>query len=193
MQPSRDEALSAVKTILKYIGEDPDREGLLRTPERVVRSWDKLYGGYKQKLEDVVKADFDAEGYDQIVMLDDIEFWSTCEHHVLPFYGKVSVGYLPDKKTKRVIGVSKMARIVEMYARRLQIQERMTQQIANALKESINAEGVGVVVRARHLCMVARGVQKQQSWMVTSEMLGSFRNETATRQEFIRLIEIGRQ
>lgn len=193
MQPSRDEALSAVKTILKYIGEDPDREGLMRTPERVVRSWDKLYGGYKQKLEDVVKADFDAEGYDQIVMLDDIEFWSTCEHHVLPFYGKVSVGYLPDKKTKRVIGVSKMARIVEMYARRLQIQERMTQQIANALKESINAEGVGVVVRARHLCMVARGVQKQQSWMVTSEMLGSFRNEIATRQEFIQLIEIGRQ
>jgi len=193
MQPSRDEALSAVKTILKYIGEDPDREGLMRTPERVVRSWDKLYGGYKQNLEDVVKADFDAEGYDQIVMLDDIEFWSTCEHHVLPFYGKVSVGYLPDKKTKRVIGVSKMARIVEMYARRLQIQERMTQQIANALKESINAEGVGVVVRARHLCMVARGVQKQQSWMVTSEMLGSFRNEIATRQEFIQLIEIGRQ
>ncbi len=188
MKPTREDALGAVQTILEYIGDNPSRDGLKDTPERVVKSWDRLFGGYKQTVQEVAKANFDSDGYDQMVILKNIEFWSTCEHHMLPFYGTVSVGYLPNSKTGRVLGVSKLARIVEMYARRLQIQERMASQVAEAITHAIDAYGVGVVVRAKHLCMVARGVEKQQSDMVTSAMLGRFRDNDATRMEFMNLI-----
>lgn len=179
-------ALAAVRTILEYIGEDPDREGLQGTPERVVRSWEKLFGGYEQDPMVHLKADFSSDGYDQLITLGPIEFWSTCEHHMLPFYGHVSVGYVPGEEG-RVVGVSKLARTVEVYARRLQIQERMTKQIATAIKEAIDPSGVAVVVKAQHLCMVARGVEKRQSQMTTSSMSGVLRDNPAARNEFLQL------
>lgn len=189
-KPTLEQALGAVKTIIQYIGEDPDREGLQRTPERVVRSWEKLYGGYHVDPANVMKADFSADGYEQMILLRGIEFWSTCEHHLLPFYGRVSVGYLPGE-SRRVVGISKLARAVEVFARRLQIQERMTQQIASAVQEVVGAAGVGVIVRAQHLCMVARGVEKQQSEMVTSALLGVFRESAVVRDEFLSLTKEG--
>ena len=174
-----------IREILVAIGEDPGREGLLKTPERVDRSLRFLTRGYRQKLEDVVNgALFDAES-DDMVIVRDIEFFSMCEHHMLPFFGKCHVGYIP---TKKIIGVSKIARIVDMFARRLQVQERRTAEIAHALQDILGAEGVGVVMDARHLCMQMRGVEKQNSVMTTSSMLGSFRRELATRNEFTRLI-----
>jgi GTP cyclohydrolase I len=187
MKPTREDALGAVKTILSYIGEDPTREGLIDTPERVVKSWDKLYGGYGQDIKKITKAKFQTDGYDQMIVLKNIEFWSTCEHHILPFYGRASIGYLPNEKGK-VIGISKLARVVEVFSRRLQIQERLASDVAAAVEDVTDALGVGVVVSAKHLCMVARGVEKQQSDMVTSSMRGLFRNELATRQEFMNLI-----
>lgn len=185
------EALDAVTTLLRYIGEDPAREGLQGTPRRVIKSYSRLFSGYRQDPQQVMKADFSAEGYDQMVLLRGIEFWSTCEHHMIPFYGSVSVGYLPGEN-QRVVGVSKLARVVEVYARRLQIQERMTREIAQAIARHVQARGVGVVVRAKHLCMVARGVEKQQSEMVTSALLGTFRTNATTRTEFLRLTEADR-
>ena len=174
-----------IREILVAIGEDPGREGLLKTPERVDRSLRFLTRGYRQKLEDVVNgALFDAES-DDMVIVRDIEFFSMCEHHLLPFFGKCHVGYIPQG---RIIGVSKIARIVDMFARRLQVQERLTAEIAHALQDILGAEGVGVVMDARHLCMQMRGVEKQNSVMTTSSMLGSFRRELATRNEFTRLI-----
>lgn len=174
-----------VRDILRAIGEDPDREGLLDTPERVDQSLRYLTRGYHQKLEDVVNgALFEAES-DDMIIVKDIEFFSLCEHHMLPFFGKCHIGYIPQKK---IIGVSKIARIVDIFARRLQIQERMTRQISSAIMETVDAEGVGVVVEARHLCMQMRGVEKQHSIMTTSSMVGSFRREAATRSEFTRLI-----
>ena len=174
-----------IREILTSLGEDPDREGLLKTPERVDRSLRFLMRGYDQKLEDIVNgALFEAES-DDMVIVRDIEFFSMCEHHMLPFFGKCHVGYIP---TKKIIGVSKIARIVDMFARRLQVQERLTSEIAHALYETLDAEGVGVVMDARHLCMQMRGVEKQNSVMTTSSMLGSFRRELATRNEFTRLI-----
>jgi GTP cyclohydrolase I len=174
-----------VRDILRAIGEDPDREGLLDTPERVDKSLRYLTRGYHQKLEDVVNgALFEAES-DDMIIVKDIEFFSLCEHHMLPFFGKCHIGYIPQKK---ILGVSKIARIVDIFARRLQIQERMTRQISSAIMETVDAEGVGVVVEARHLCMQMRGVEKQHSIMTTSSMVGSFRREAATRSEFTRLI-----
>jgi GTP cyclohydrolase I len=180
-------ALQSVKNILEYLGENVDREGLVDTPQRVLRSWEKLYGGYKIKPEDVAKATFKGDGYDQMIVLKHIEFYSTCEHHMIPFTGKISIGYLPNKAGK-VLGISKLARIVEIYARRLQIQERMTEQIAGAVEKLIKANGVGVIVEAQHMCMTARGVEKQNSVMVTSSMRGSFR-ESQTKAEFLSIIK----
>lgn len=179
---------NALREILRYIGEDPDREGLKGTPGRIIRSWSKLYGGYNQIPSEIMKADFSADGYDQMVVLKGIEFWSTCEHHMLPFFGEVSVGYLPGKDG-RVVGISKLARAVEIFARRLQIQERMTGEIADAVQECTGAQGTGVIVKAQHLCMVARGIEKQRSWMVTSALRGSFKTDPKTREEFLSLVK----
>ena len=174
-----------IRKILVELGEDPEREGLLKTPERVERSFKFLTRGYGQTLEAIVHgALFEAES-DDMVIVRDIEFYSMCEHHMLPFFGKCHVGYIPKKQ---IIGVSKIARIVDMFARRFQVQERMTKQIAHAVASILDAEGVGVVVEAQHLCMRMRGVEKQNSIMTTSSMLGSFRRELATRNEFTRLI-----
>ncbi len=174
-----------IRNILLAIGEDPAREGLRDTPKRVEKSLQFLTRGYRQSLEEVVNgALFDAES-DDMVIVRDIEFFSMCEHHMLPFFGKCHVGYIPKKK---ILGVSKVARIVDMFARRLQIQERLTRQISGAIMEILDAEGVGVVMEARHLCMQMRGVEKQHSVMTTSSMVGSFRRELATRNEFTRLI-----
>ncbi len=175
-----------IRKLLVAMGEDPERQGLIKTPERVERSLRYLTRGYGQTLEEVVGgALFDAEG-DDMVIVRDIEFFSMCEHHLLPFTGKCHVGYIPKGK---VLGVSKIARIVDMYARRLQLQERLTRQIAEAIMKVTGAEGVGVVMEARHLCMQMRGVEKQHSVMTTSSALGSFRREAATRNEFLRLIK----
>ena len=174
-----------IRKLLAEIGEDPNREGLIKTPERVEKSLRFLTRGYHQTLEEVVNgALFEAES-DDMVIVRDIEFFSMCEHHMLLFFGKCHVGYIPKKK---IIGVSKVARIVEMFSRRLQVQERLTKEISHAISDILDAEGVGVVMEAQHLCMKMRGVEKQNSIMTTSSMLGSFRRELATRNEFTRLI-----
>ena len=174
-----------IHDILVEMGEDPSREGLLDTPKRVEKSLRFLTRGYGQTLEEVVNgALFEAES-DDMVIVRDIEFFRLCEHHMLPFFGKCHVGYIPKGK---IIGVSKVARIVDMFARRLQVQERLTKQVSEALMKILGAEGVGVVVEAQHLCMQMRGVEKQHSVMTTSSMVGSFRRELATRNEFTRLI-----
>ncbi len=174
-----------IRNILRELGEDPEREGLLKTPERVAKSLAFLTRGYRQSLEEVVNgALFKAES-DDMVIVRDIEFFSMCEHHMLPFFGKCHVGYIPGE---RIIGVSKVARIVEMFSRRFQIQERLTREISHAIADILDARGVGVVMEAQHLCMQMRGVEKQNSVMTTSSMLGSFRRELATRNEFTRLI-----
>ena len=178
-----------VKQTLLEIGEDPDREGLIKTPERVARSLKFLTRGYQQDIEKVINGAIFTQDCDDMVIVKDIEFYSLCEHHMLPFFGKCHIGYIPKG---RVFGVSKLARLVDVVARRLQIQERMTQQIAQQIFEIIEPEGVGVVVEAQHLCMRMRGVEKQNSQMVTSSMLGSFRKETATRIEFLNLINANR-
>ena len=174
-----------IRKLLAEIGEDPNREGLIKTPERVEKSLKFLTRGYHQTLDEVVNgALFEAES-DDMVIVRDIEFFSMCEHHMLPIFGKCHVGYIPKKK---IIGVSKVARIVEMFSRRLQVQERLTKEISHAISDILDAEGVGVVMEAQHLCMKMRGVEKQTSIMTTSSMLGSFRRELATRNEFTRLI-----
>lgn len=178
-----------VKQTLLEIGEDPEREGLIKTPERVARSLKFLTRGYTQDIEKVINGAIFTQDCDDMVIVKDIEFYSLCEHHMLPFFGKCHIGYIPKG---RVFGVSKLARLVDVFARRLQIQERMTQQIAQQIFEIIEPEGVGVVVEAQHLCMRMRGVEKQNSQMITSSMLGSFRKETATRMEFLSLINAQR-
>lgn len=174
-----------VKELLVELGEDPEREGLKKTPARVAKSLLFLTQGYRQKVKTVVNGAYFTSGTNHMVILKDIELYSMCEHHMLPFYGKCAIGYISKGK---VLGVSKLARIVDMYARRLQIQERMTEEIANAIMEEAGAEGVGVVIKARHLCMIMRGVGKQNSEMVTSAVLGSFRTDEKVRQEFLSLI-----
>jgi GTP cyclohydrolase I len=178
-----------VKQTLLELGEDPEREGLVKTPERVARSLKFLTRGYQQDIDEVIHGAIFTQDCDDMVIVKDIEFYSLCEHHMLPFFGKCHIGYIPKG---RVFGVSKLARLVDVFARRLQIQERMTQQIAQQIFEIIEPEGVGVVVEAQHLCMRMRGVEKQNSQMVTSSMLGSFRKETATRMEFLSSINANR-
>lgn len=176
----------AVKKILEAIGEDPQREGLIDTPTRVAKSMKFLTRGYQQNIDDVINNAYFTADCDDMVIVRDIEFFSMCEHHMLPFYGKCHIGYIPNGK---VFGVSKLARLVDVFARRLQLQERLTKEIANTILDTVAPEGVGVVMEAQHLCMIARGVQKQNSVMVTSAMLGSFRDEQATRNEFMHLIK----
>ena len=173
-----------IRNLLIAIGEDPDREGLKDTPKRVVKSWDTLFGGYKQKAEDVLKTFFSIK-CDEMIICKDIEFYSNCEHHILPFYGKCHIAYLPNQK---VVGLSKMPRLLEVFARRLQIQERLTEQIADSMMKHIEPLGVGVNIEAKHNCMVCRGVQKQNSVMVTTALRGVFKDDHV-KQEFQRSIK----
>jgi len=173
-----------MRKVIALVGEDPEREGLRKTPERFEKALKFLTSGYHQNLDNVLNGATFSVSYDEMVVVKDIEFFSLCEHHLLPFFGKAHVAYLP---SKRVLGLSKIARLVNMYARRLQIQERMTSQIAEAISEKISPEGVGVIIEARHLCMQMRGVEKQHGQAVTSAMLGSFRNNKQTRDEFLSL------
>lgn len=172
---------------LEYIGENAEREGLLDTPKRIRKSWGHLYSGYNKDPRDILTT-FGSAGYDEIILLKDIELFSMCEHHMLPFIGKAHIGYIPDKK---VIGISKLARLVEIYARRLQIQERLTRQIADTLVKILQPQGVGVIIEAQHLCMKMRGVEKQNSVMITSSMLGEFREDNKAREEFLKLVKGG--
>lgn len=178
-----------VRKMLALIGEDPNREGLRRTPERFEKALRYLTSGYRQDPEKLLNGAMFSVCYDNMVVVKDIELYSLCEHHLLPFFGKCHVAYIPNKK---VVGLSKIARLVNMYARRLQIQERLTSQIAKAIQEKLSPEGVGVVVEARHLCMVMRGVEKQHSAAMTSAMLGAFRENKQTRDEFLSLINHGK-
>ncbi|MFV2001324.1 MAG: GTP cyclohydrolase I FolE [Acidimicrobiia bacterium] len=172
-----------VRDQLIELGEDPDREGLARTPLRVAKAMDFLTSGYTTSLDEVVNgAIFDAEGASEMVIVRDVEYYSMCEHHMLPFYGKATVAYLPKGK---IIGLSKIARIVDVYARRLQVQERLTNQVADAMMDILDPYGVGVVIEGKHLCMMMRGVQKQESNMVTSAMRGTFKTDALTRSEFL--------
>jgi GTP cyclohydrolase I len=173
------------KSLLKAIGEDPQREGLLDTPKRAAKALKFLTQGYEQKLSDIVGNAIFTTKNDEMVIVRDIELYSLCEHHLLPFIGRAHVAYLPDRK---VIGLSKIPRIVDMYARRLQIQENLTRQIADSVLKMTGAKGVGVVIEAKHLCMMMRGVEKQNSSMTTSSMLGRFRTDSRTRTEFLTLI-----
>lgn len=184
-QPNERKIATLVRELLVELGEDPTREGLKKTPMRVAKSLAFLTRGYRQNLKEVVNNARFKSGTNHMVILKDIEMYSMCEHHMLPFYGKCSIGYISQGK---VLGVSKLARIVDMFARRLQIQERMTEEIAEAVMRESGAEGVGVVIRAKHLCMMMRGVEKQNSEMTTSAVLGSFRNDEKVRQEFLSLI-----
>ena len=184
-QPNEKKIAALVKELLAELGEDPAREGLVKTPMRVAKSLAFLTRGYRENLKKVVNGARFTSGTNHMVILKDIELYSLCEHHLLPFYGKCAIGYISRGK---VLGVSKLARIVDMFARRLQIQERMTEEIANAIMKEADAEGVGVVIRAKHLCMMMRGVEKQNSEMTTSAVLGSFRSDEKVRQEFLSLI-----
>jgi GTP cyclohydrolase I len=175
----------AVRTMLREVGEDPGRDGLIRTPARVARSLRFLTSGYHQELDQILNGALFPVAYDEMVIVKDIEVFSMCEHHLLPFFGKCHVAYIPDKN---VIGLSKIPRIVDVFAKRLQVQERLTTQIAEALMERIKPRGVGVIIEARHLCMIMRGVEKQNSVAVTSHMIGAFRKSELTRSEFLRLV-----
>lgn len=174
------------RAIIEEIGEDPEREGLVKTPHRAAESMKFLTRGYHQDVETVLNGAIFEEPYDDMIIVKDIEFYSLCEHHLLPFFGRCHVGYLPNG---RIIGVSKIARVVEVFSRRLQVQERLTHQIANALNDAIQPMGVGVVMEAQHLCMMIRGVEKQNSKMITSDVLGRFRSDVRTREEFMRLLK----
>jgi GTP cyclohydrolase IA len=179
---------SLVTEMLLALGENPERNGLLKTPERVAKALAFMTQGYQRDIDHLLNGALFPIDYDEMVIVKDIDFFSMCEHHLLPFYGRVHVGYLPNKK---VVGLSKIPRIVDMFARRLQVQERLTVQIAETLKSKLNAHGVGVVVEARHLCMMMRGVEKQNTVAVSSSMLGAFRSQQQTRLEFLKLIRRG--
>ena len=183
--PNEKKIAGLVKQLLVELGEDPEREGLKKTPMRVAKSLSFLTRGYRQRLKAVVNGAYFTSGTNHMVILKDIELYSMCEHHLLPFYGKCAIGYISKGK---VLGISKLARIVDMFARRLQIQERMTEEIANAIMTEAKADGVGVVIKAKHLCMMMRGVEKQNSEMTTSAVLGTFRSDERVRQEFLSLI-----
>lgn len=185
----QDDGQDLVARQIQYIGEDSIRDGLLDTPARVVRSWDELYAGYRQSPDDILSRRFSSPDYDEMIVLRDIEFFSTCEHHLLPFYGKAHVGYLP--KDGQVVGLSKIARLVHCFARRMQIQEQMTVQIANAMQRALHPLGVGVVIEAVHLCMIARGIKQHHAVMSTSAMLGYMRDKPESRAEFLDRIRTG--
>jgi len=185
-KPSRDEAELAVRTLLKWIGDDPDREGLVSTPSRVVRAFDDWYSGYRDDPVDFLRRTFhEVDGYDEMIVLRDIHFESHCEHHMAPIIGKVHIGYLPDRA---VVGISKLARVVETFARRLQVQETLTAQIAHCIQDVLRPRGVGVVVEGVHQCMTTRGVHKHGVSMITSQLLGHFRSDPRTRAEFLTMI-----
>jgi len=186
--PGIDPIAESVTTILRELGEDPKREGLLKSPERVAKSLRFLTRGYHQDVDKVLNGALFSVAYDEMVIVKDIEVFSLCEHHLLPFFGRCHVAYLP---TDRIIGLSKIPRLVDAFARRLQVQERLTTQIAETIMEKIKPQGVGVVIEAKHLCMVMRGVEKQNSVAVTSAMVGVFRDSEQTRAEFLRLIRSG--
>ena len=186
---SRDQAQDAVRTLLRWAGDDPQREGLLDTPKRVVKAYSDWFSGYADDPAEYLKRTFEeVEGYDELIVLRDIEFESHCEHHMAPIIGKAHVGYLPSGK---VVGISKLARVVETYARRLQVQEKMTAQIAQVIQEVLQPRGVGVVVVGAHECMTTRGVHKRGVSMITSKMLGTFREDARTRAEFLHFIDMG--
>jgi len=184
---SKEEAENAIRTLLRYAGDDPMREGLLDTPKRVAKAYSEWFGGYGQDPHDVLSRTFsESNGYDEIILLSNIDFQSHCEHHMVPIIGVAHVGYLPKDK---VVGISKLARVVELYSKRLQIQEKMTRQIADAISEVLDPLGVAVVVEAKHHCMTTRGVRKSNVVMTTSAMYGRFRENPETRAEFLALVE----
>jgi GTP cyclohydrolase I len=187
-RPSRAEAEEAVRTLLRWAGDEPEREGLDGTPARVVRAYEEWFAGYGEDPAELLQRTFEeAGGYDEIVLLRDIRFESHCEHHMAPIIGRAHIGYLP---RNRVVGISKLARLVEVYAKRLQIQERMTAEIANTIDRVLSPHGVAVVIEGTHTCMTTRGVHKSQATMVTSRMLGVFRDNPETRQEFLSAIDL---
>ena len=188
-KPTRDQAEAAVRTLLRWAGDDPAREGLLDTPKRVAKAYQDWFSGYAEDPADYLMRTFkEVEGYDEMIVLRDIEFESHCEHHMAPIIGKAHVGYLPDGK---VVGISKLARVVESYARRFQVQEKMTAQIADCIHDVLQPRGVAVVVEAAHECMTTRGVHKRGVSMVTSRMLGAFRDDARTRTEFLQFVDAG--
>lgn len=182
---SRDEAIEAVKKLIRYIGDDPNREGLLETPERVIKSYEEIFKGYSQDPKQILEKRFKTNS-SEMVILSNIELYSTCEHHMLPFTGKCHIGYIPNGE---VLGISKLARVMEVFSRRLQIQEELCYQIATSINDEIKPLGVGVVIDAQHMCMTCRGVQKQNSIMTSSTLLGLFRSDMNTRMEFFNLIK----
>ena len=185
-RPSREQAEEAVRTLIRWAGDDPAREGLRGTPERVARSYEEFFAGYESDPREILKRTFEeVEGYDEMVVLKDIRFESYCEHHMVPIIGQAHIAYLPNS---RVVGISKLARVLDAYAKRLQIQEKMTAQIANTLQEVLQPRGVAVVIEAAHQCMTTRGVHKSDVTMVTSRMLGAFRDNGETRREFLSMI-----
>ena len=185
-RPTREEAEKAVRVLLRWAGDDPEREGLLDTPKRVARAYEEYFKGYGQDSYAILRRTFEeTNGYDEMVVLRDIDFRSHCEHHVAPIVGRAHIGYLPDN---RVVGISKLARVVDVYARRLQIQEKLTAEIADAIETVLQPRGVGVVIEAAHHCMTTRGVSKEGVLMVTSRMLGTFRTDPKTRREFLSMI-----
>jgi GTP cyclohydrolase I len=185
-RPSRKEAEHAVHTLLRWAGEDPSREGLTDTPKRVAQAYEDWFSGYREDPVKYLERTFEeVDGYDEMIVLRDITFESHCEHHMAPIIGKAHVGYLPNEK---VVGISKLARVVETFARRFQVQEKLTAQIANCIQDVLKPKGVGVVIDATHQCMTTRGIRKSNVSMVTSQMLGSFRKDARTRDEFLRMI-----
>ena len=185
-RPDRGDVENAVRTLIRWAGDDPDREGLLDTPARVVRSYEEFFAGYLEDPVQTLSRTFsEVDGYDEMIVMTDIRFESHCEHHMVPIIGKAHVAYLPDR---RVVGISKLARLVDLYAKRLQIQERMTVQIADTLNDVLQPKGVAVVIEGSHQCMTTRGVHKPGSAMVTSRMLGAFRDDPSTRREFLAMI-----